>query len=717
MINSKFNIFFEPVDSIIFMYEGTSNALKRLDIFCLRDLLFYKPYSYNIMDNSANLATLPEGALIQAEVTIKQIAFSASGGYPIKVYATNSTGGVFLVFFNKIPEFIYNQLKIGTSCIILGKVQYFLGEPQISHPDFIFTKELLPPVEPIYHLTYGMHNRQLYSYILKGIKALEKELEKGVAAKINMQLPCNDLKEYYDSIFMNEEKYMIELLSDIKNLHMITQETDPIIIEHDFTEANINLSAKELFANQIALKSLRQNEQKTLGRKFTTAKKLKEKILNNLGFRLTNAQRQAIKEIEEDQESDIQMMRLLQGDVGSGKTLVALLTMANVVNNGVQTALMAPTDLLSTQHYQFFKTALADTGLNIALLTGKTKDKRKIKEHIESGQADILIGTHALFQEDINFKDLGYIIIDEQHRFGVQQRMKLINKASHPDVLVMTATPIPRSLTLTMFGDMSTSMLKEKPKNRLSVVTKSVTISKKKELIESLRKKIDSGEKIYWICPLVEQSEVNTEAEKTFTYSDVATCFAEIEKLYPGKVGILHGKIKAAEKDATMQKFKDGTIMILVATTVVEVGIDVPDATLIIIENAEKFGLAQLHQLRGRVGRGTLQSHCILMYNPRRLTEFAKKRLEIMKKSQDGFYIAEQDLILRGGGEILGTKQSGEPELLFADLARDTETLIKANDFAEKILDILKTDTSCADFIKLQTKIFAKAKLELTKSG
>ncbi len=385
--------------------------------------------------------------------------------------------------------------------------------------------------------------------------------------------------------------------------------------------------------------------------------------------------------------------------------------MINVAYSGAQSALMVPTDLLSIQHFSFFQKALEGTGVRSALLTGKTtaRERKIIKNGLETGEIHILIGTHALFQSSVEFRDLGFVVIDEQHRFGVEQRLELISKASHPDVLVMTATPIPRSLTLTMFGDMSVSQIKNKPKNRLPIISSITSNEKKDQLIESLQKKLDSGEKIYWVCPLIVQYDKLLEDGQEGVFVDVTARYQELEAIYPEQVGLLHGKMKAAQKDEVMQKFKDGILRILVATTVIEVGIDVPDATLIIIENAEKFGLAQLHQLRGRVGRGELQSYCVLMYNPKFLSKTSRKRLEIMRSSSDGFYIAEQDLVLRGGGEILGTKQSGEPDFFFADLSQDLGILLQAN---KKSLE-----TKISEFTNFQTRLFARDRASLAKSG
>lgn len=698
-----YNIFFQPVKTIIPMKEAAEKALARVGIHVLRDLLFYKPYSYNISDNSSDLRNLQTGTLVQAEVTIDAIDLPKLKRLPTKIYTSNDTGELVLVFFNKIPQFIFSRLKEGNKCVVSGKVQKFDGFYQINHPEFIFKKELIAPVEPIYHLTYGLINKQLYGYILVGISALE--------AAIKARVSFGNVSDNSSLEIFNEKQYIQNLLQEIKSLHLVGAMPDRRVIESLLDESTRKLTIKELFANQVSLAKLKKAEKQVLGHKFSVDFQLQTQVLEILGFVLTDAQQNAIKEIQSDQTTAVQMMRLLQGDVGAGKTLIALMTMLNPVKDGFQAALMAPTDLLSVQHFQFFQKALEGTDIKCALLTGKTKakERREISASLENGDVDILIGTHALFQESVEFKNLGYVIIDEQHRFGVEQRMELIAKASHPDVLVMTATPIPRSLTLTMFGDMSVSLLKTKPRNRLPITTTINSNAKKDQVIESISKKIEEGQKIYWVCPLIDKNDKSLEDEDLAVFANVIERYEEIERIYPGKAGILHGKMKSLEKDKIMQNFKDGEIKILIATTVIEVGIDVPDATLIIIENAEKFGLAQLHQLRGRVGRGVLQSYCMLMYNPKRLSAMSRKRLEIMRNSNDGFYIAEQDLVLRGGGEILGTKQSGEPNFFFADLARDVEDLIKVNKIAKEV-DI-------SEFIDFQTKLFARDREELAKSG
>lgn len=701
-----YKVFFQSVKSFLQISEATEKGLSRLKISILRDLIFYKPVSFNSISINPDLRQVRYGQLIQTDVVIEDVLRPLSSKSPLKIKVSNETGSIILVFFSKLHPYIFSRLRVGQKYTIIGKVEIFDRILQMSHPEFIFNRNLETSIMPVYPITYGIVNRQLYCYIREAISILESSFSSKRA-------------------HIKELEYINELLNEIKKLHLIDQQYSPSL-EKDFQLNIEKLAAKELFANQASLIKLKAEEHKERGRSFSVKNKLQKEILFKLNFNLTSDQEKAISEIEQDQASNFQMMRMLQGDVGSGKTLVALLTMLNAANSGAQSVLMAPTDLLSVQHYQFFCKALENTEIKVELLTGKTtaKQKKQIRQDLADGLIDILIGTHALFQENIEFKDLGYIVIDEQHRFGVKQRIELIQKASNPDVLVMTATPIPRSLTLTMFGDMNVSQIKTKPSNRLPIITSILSEEKRLEVINSLAKKLAIGEKIYWVCPLIDQSDkelkdlldydqsASSNKSSEIVFSDVTTRFAEIDKFYPGQVGIIHGKMKGTLKDQIMQDFKMGKIRILVATTVIEVGIDVPDSNLIIIENAEKFGLASLHQLRGRVGRGDKQAYCVLMYNPKRLSKMAKERLKIMRESADGFYIAEQDLILRGGGEILGIKQSGEPVFFFADLARDLKLLLQANNLAKYI--------EHDKFVEFQINLFAKEsgdKRELIKSG
>ncbi|XVN43491.1 MAG: ATP-dependent DNA helicase RecG [Candidatus Rickettsia vulgarisii] len=720
MTISNINNFIDsPIKTHLGISDNIAESLKRLEIFTLRDLLFHKPTSYQLKLLEPNLSSLQNGQLIQTSIEIKDLLVPSRRTQPLKILASNETGSILLVFFNRPGNFILNKLKIGSKHIIKGKVQVLPNNlPQINHPEFIFNNSshnqscLNDPVnwnvkqgmsersvdklrehanspqfceanfqkhsniEPIYPLTYGIINSQIYLYIKKAITLLEKAY---------ISISENDL---------TIRNYIKDLLNDLKILHF--HQIDLHNMEEIQSNCLRRFAERELLANQLALKQIRSKIQEKLGNSFYKAEQIQKSILENLGFELTDDQKRVITEIEKDQLSNHEMMRLLQGDVGSGKTIVALMTMINVVPHGFQAALMAPTNLLANQHYQFCLKALEGTNIKLGLLTGKLslKERKKILLDLQNGDIDILIGTHALFQETVIFKNLGYIVIDEQHKFGVQQRLDLINKASKPDVLVMTATPIPRSLTLTMFGDMAVSKLISKPKNRLPITTSVIPKHKLNELLGVLDKKLQVKEKIYWICPLIDQNEENSNIE----FIDVTSRLASIENIYPNITSAIHGKMKNDQKDLIMQKFKDEDVHILVATTVIEVGIDVPEATLIIIENAEQFGLAQLHQLRGRVGRGSLQSHCILLYDPKRLSQVAKSRFEVMRNSSDGFYIAEQDLLLRGSGEILGTKQSGEIRFFFADLARDTDLLINANKLAEN------TDISAISH--LQIKLF-----------
>ena len=698
-----YDIFFQPIKTLLPISEQAQKALGRLKIVNLRDLVFYKPIAYNLIRINPDLTKVKNGELIQTEVRIDDVLRPSSKRSPLKIKASNTTGTVILVFFSKIHPFIFSKLIISQKYIITGKVEIFDRSLQISHPEFIFRQNLTTPVMPVYPLTYGIINKQLYGYIREAISILENAI---------------NTRKFFSQQQLEEKKYIDELLSEIKNLHLIGYSETNYDIDRNISLNIKKLAEKELFANQASLVKIKTEEQKRHGRSFPPNHDLHKSILKKLGFELTEGQLKVIKEIETDQFTDIQMMRMLQGDVGSGKTLVALLTMLNVVTSGTQTALMAPTDLLSAQHYQFFCNALEDTSIKVELLTGKTSPKQQLqlKKDLAEGNIDILIGTHALFQKGVEFKDLGYIIIDEQHRFGVEQRLELIKKASRPDVLVMTATPIPRSLTLTMFGDMSVSQLKTKPRNRLPIITSAISSEKRSEVIISLNKKLQIGEKIYWVCPLIDQSDeilktvFSEEGNPDLSlFSDVSTRFTELDKAYPNQVAMIHGKMKATLKDQVMQEFKNGKVRILVATTVIEVGIDVPDSNLIIIENAEKFGLAQLHQLRGRVGRGSKQSYCLLMYNQKKLSKFARERLKIMRESNDGFYIAEQDLILRGGGEILGTKQSGEPVFFFADLTRDLKILLHANNLTKSL--------KINNYIDFQITLFARNNQKLIKSG
>jgi ATP-dependent DNA helicase RecG len=448
--------------------------------------------------------------------------------------------------------------------------------------------------------------------------------------------------------------------------------------------ARARLAYDELLANQLALALMREQMKRQQGRSFSGTGTLAKKLMKALPYTLTGAQDSSIKEILADMASPARMMRLLQGDVGSGKTVVALFAMLHAVESGTQAALMAPTEILARQHFAGIHDLARAIGLEVALLTGreKAKTRQPVLDGLADGSISLVVGTHALFQDDVVFKDLGLAVVDEQHRFGVHQRMTLSQKGAGTDVLVMTATPIPRTLTLTAYGDMAVSRLNEKPPGRKPITTRAVPMARLGEVVDHLAKSISGGGQAYWVCPLVEESEL---VDLTAAEDRYAALKQQLAHLGEGAVGLVHGRMKGPEKDAVMAAFNAGTIKILVATTVIEVGVDVPNASIIVIEHAERFGLAQLHQLRGRVGRGSAASSCLLLYHGQ-LGETAQARLKIMRETEDGFVIAEEDLRLRGAGDVLGTRQSGLPQFRLADLETHGDLLQTARDDAGLIL-------------------------------
>jgi ATP-dependent DNA helicase RecG len=697
------NFFFSPLDKALNIKPITSEHLARLGLHIVRDLLFHIPYSFNQRLINPNITFLKEGENIIVDVVVESIDIPdrKSPKNPIKIICGNNTGTITLNYFNKIPPFILQKLRIGNKLRISGIVHKYNYHINISHPDILETKDV-KDLEPCYHLTYGITNQQISNYIQKLLGYLAQiDLPEWLAEEIIVQ---ENLPSFKEAIFQ---------------IHNPSSEID-------YEKYKKRLKYDELFANQIALGIFRLQSQGRKPYSYGKAESLQKEILLKLNFELTEDQNKVIGEIEADQASNNRMMRLLQGDVGSGKTIVALMTMINAVMGGIggsdgfqtkilerdrvsvaqyvrrdesrqicsikpvrtsymQSALMAPTDILASQHYVFFEKALNNSNIKIALLTGKTKtaERKQILEGLISGEIHILIGTHAIFQENVVFQKLAYVVIDEQHRFGVNQRIQLVSKGEHTDLLIMTATPIPRSLCLTLFGDMVSSKICSKPKNRIPIKTSVMHVDKIDSVVEQLKNKInDSEERAYWVCPLVKHEE---DAPEDFINLMSATKrFESLRKIFGNKVGLIHGKMPSAEKEDVMNKFKNGLLKILVATTVIEVGIDVPEANLIIIENAERFGLATLHQLRGRVGRGSAASFCLLIYDYP-LSAIAKERLKVMKESSDGFEISEKDLELRGGGEILGTKQSGEQNFVFVDLHKDQKLLFTAHKASSKL--------------------------------
>lgn len=581
---------------------------------------------------------------------------------PYRVWVSDGTGEMSLVFFRARADYIQKMLPEGQKRLISGKVDFYQGQPQMTHPDHIVAPENekdMPLIEAVYPLTQGLTQKQVQ-------KAAANALTKAPA-----------LAEWLDPAWKAKNAWP-DWQEAIKAAHAPESEAD-LAPE---APARARLAYDELLSNQLALALVRLRMRARAGRPVKGDGRLRAKVEKVLPFALTGAQKNAIAEIDADLASNRRMLRLLQGDVGSGKTLVGLMAMLSAIESGAQAALMAPTEILARQHAAGLAPLCEAAGVTLALLTGREKGKSReaVLSRLQSGEIDILVGTHALFQEDVHFKDLAVAVVDEQHRFGVHQRMQLQSKGgAGTNVLVMTATPIPRTLTLTAYGDMDVSRLTEKPPGRQPIDTRLVSAERLHEVVEAVRRAMQSGARVYWVCPLVEESDVLDVAAAEERYGALSLTFGD-------KVGIVHGRMRAAEKDAVMAKFQSGEISLLVATTVIEVGVDVPEATVMVIEHAERFGLAQLHQLRGRVGRGRGKSTCLLLYHGA-LGETAKARLKIMRDTEDGFVIAEEDLRLRGAGELLGTRQSGMPEFRLADITAHRELLSVAYDDARLIME------------------------------
>ena len=627
------------------------------------DLLFLAPFRLIDRRNQPGIALSQQGALvtITGRVDRHQPPPRGKSNLPYRVFVHDETGELALTFFRVKGNWLEKALPIDETVVVSGKGDWFNGRPSMGHPDLMVKAseaENLPLVEPVYPLTAGLSPKVLR-------KAVEHALER-----------VPDLPEWADPPLVVRQGFP-SVRQSFLDLHHPRDERD---IDPQ-APARRRLAYDEFLAGQVSLALVRQKLRKVPGTPVKATGAISGKILSALPFSPTGSQTQAIADILADMASDTRMLRLLQGDVGAGKTLVALLAMAAVVESGGQAVLMAPTEILARQHHATIARFAAAAGLTVEVLTGRTKGKEReaITARIASGEAQIIIGTHALFQDTVSYRNLMLAVVDEQHRFGVHQRLRLTAKGISPHMLVMTATPIPRTLVLAAFGDMDVSKLTEKPAGRKPIQTVTVPSERTGEIVERLRAAVADGKKAYWICPLVEESEV----------SDLMSAeerFAVLEKAIGAPIGLVHGRMSGPEKDAAMLAFKNGETRLLVATTVVEVGVDVPDATIMVIEHAERFGLAQLHQLRGRVGRGDEASSCILLYKGP-LGETGKARLKILRDSEDGFLIAEEDLKLRGEGELLGTRQSGTPGFRIASLEAHADLLEIARKDAAYLLE------------------------------
>lgn len=632
----------------------------------LVDLLFHLPQGGISRELRGSIAEAPIGETVTLKVTVAEHRPGPPGRKgPYRVLVEDETGDVLLVFFNLKRPSLDKLLPVGRVRYVSGRLEMWDGYRQMVHPDRILDERNigeLPAVESVYGLTEGLSSRLVARFV-------------GAALE---RIPA--LPEWQDPAWLARNGFPT-FTEALRQLHRPGSAVEIGPEASLASPARRRLAYDELLASQLALGLVRSRMRRLPGRSNAGDGRLAAKITAALSFGLTGAQQRALAEIRGDLASDKRMLRLLQGDVGSGKTAVALLAMASAIEAGRQAALMAPTEILARQHFERLEPTARSAGLRVALLTGRDKgnERRRVLLGLAEGAVNIVVGTHALFQEDVEFRDLGLAVVDEQHRFGVHQRLALGSKGQSVDILVMTATPIPRTLALTYFGDMDVSVLDEKPPGRQPIATRLVSTERLDEVIAAIGRATGNGDRVYWVCPLVGESEA----------VDLAAAedrFAELRDVFGAEVGLVHGKLAPRDKDAAMARFAAGETKILVATTVIEVGVDVPEATVMVIEHAERFGLAQLHQLRGRIGRGARPSTCLLLYKGP-VGETAKARLEMMRQTEDGFRIAEEDLRLRGEGEILGTRQSGLPGFRLARLEADGDLLAAARDDARLTVD------------------------------
>ncbi|MEY8118072.1 ATP-dependent DNA helicase RecG [Falsihalocynthiibacter sp. BN13B15] len=640
-----------------------SENFARMSIGKPRDLLFLLPFSGVDRRPITSVIGADAPCVVTVEVEILNHKPAVSRDRPYRIYVQDAQTTLQLVFFHARQDYLEKILPIGERRIVSGKLEVFDGIAQIVHPDHIVEladATSIPEFEPVYPSTVGI---------------TQKVISKAVAATLE-RLP--ELGEWIDPSLKGERGWggWKESLNAAHNPQN-NQDLSPESMSRQ------RLAYDEFFAHQLTLALARNAARKLKGKETKGEGLLFDRVLKTLPFVPTEAQYRAIEEIRFDMAQPYRMNRLLQGDVGAGKTLVALAVLLNAVESGGQGVMMAPTEILARQHLEGLRPLAQTAGVNIEILTGRDKGKERTKklEALACGAIQILVGTHAVFQDDVVFNDLRLAVVDEQHRFGVEQRARLGAKGKRADVLVMTATPIPRSLALAQFGDLDVSILDEKPAGRQPISTVMVTTGRIDEIVSSLRKAVSKGKQAYWVCPLVEESELidMTAAEDRFK--------ALRAELGENVVTLVHGQMPSQEKDQAMAQFVAGERSVLVATTVIEVGVDVPNATIMVIERAESFGLAQLHQLRGRVGRGAGKSTCVLLYQPP-LSKTGQRRLEILRESEDGFRIAQEDLEIRGAGDVIGTAQSGIPRFAIADLERQAALMAIAQKDARTLLTL-----------------------------
>lgn len=677
-----------PVTALKGVGASLAEKLAKIGLFSLQDVLFHLPTRYMDRTRVTPIGGLQPNvnAVIEGEVRACDIVFGKRRSLVVRMQ--DGTGGITLRFyhFNAAQK---NRLTNGTQLRVFGETRRGAAGLEMYHPEYDLLDEAAPlPLEqhltPIYPATEGLTQPRLRTLAAQALKWLDTH-------SLRELLPDEVRRQLNQSSLAEALRYLHQPPTNA-NVHLLMEG------EHPFQQ---RLAFEELLAHHLSLLLLRRHTQANGASRLNSKTKLHTDFLAQLPFQLTRAQARVFQEIAEDIAKPIPMLRLVQGDVGSGKTVVAALTALAAVASGKQAAIMAPTEILAEQHRINFGNWLEPLGVKIGWLTGKLKvgERRTQLAAIASGEAQVVIGTHALFQESVKFADLGLIVIDEQHRFGVHQRLSLSQKGTsssntqelRPHQLIMTATPIPRTLAMSAYADLDCSIIDELPPGRTPITTVVVSDQRRPEIIERVRLGCEEGRQAYWVCTLIEESEALEAQAAEATAESLALALPHL------RIGLIHGRLKPAEKEAVMTAFKANQLDLLVATTVIEVGVDVPNASLMIIENPERLGLAQLHQLRGRVGRGATASHCVLLYGSP-LSNHSKERLRVMRESSDGFYIAEQDLQLRGPGEVLGTRQTGDMQFKIADLQRDAHLLPSVKQGADYLM--AHHSTLCDEIIK-----------------